>query len=199
MKSFWEKRYAEEDFAYGIHPNAFLVEQVAHLPAGGRVLVAGDGEGRNGVWLARHGFIVTSVDYAQSGLDKARRLAAEQGVVIDTCCADLTAWRGPSAAFDAVVSIFVHFPPAVRREVHRSLFESLRPGGLLLLEAFSPEQLRYSSGGPSSVDLLYTAWQLEEDFTEGEFLLLQETLTELDEGACHQGPAAVTRALIRKP
>ncbi len=195
---FWDARYGEPGYAYGTAPNAFLVGQRAHLRRGMRALAVADGEGRNGVWLAEQGLEVLSVDASQVGLRKARELAATRGVELRTECVDLAHWDWPVATFDVLASIFVHFPPAVRARLHGAMYRALTPGGLLILEAFTPAQLRYQSGGPRSVEMLYSAELLRGDLPAGELLLLEETETELDEGPYHRGRAAVVRLLLRR-
>jgi SAM-dependent methyltransferase len=199
MSSFWDQRFAEPGYKYGTQPNAFLAEQAAAWPPGWRVLVPGDGEGRNGVWLAQHGKQVLSVDASAVGLGKARTLAHAQDVSIDTLEADLADWQPEPTSVDAVVLVFVHLPSSLRSSVHRRLAAALRPGGVLLLEAFHPEQLNFSSGGPKDVDMLVTLAALREDFAP----LLDETLgwegeAVLDEGPGHQGAARLTRYLGRR-
>ncbi|ACL73834.1 tellurite resistance protein TehB, putative [Thioalkalivibrio sulfidiphilus HL-EbGr7] len=199
MKEFWDERYRESGFAYGEAPNAFLVSHERLYQPGQRALAVADGEGRNGVWLAGRGLQVLSVDRSQVGLDKAELLAASRGVAVETRCVDLAEWDWPEAAFDHVVAVFAHFPPDIRQQIHRAMLRALKPGGVLLLEAFSPEQLDYESGGPRDPAMLYSAVMLREDFVDGDIEEIAETLTTLDEGPYHQGPAAVTRALVRRP
>lgn len=199
MKDFWNDRYRRPGFAYGEVPNAFLVSHERLYRPGQRALAVADGEGRNGVWLAERGLSVLSVDHSEVGLDKARALARERAVDLETLCVDLAGWEWPEAAFDHVVAIFAHFPPDVRAQVHRAMLRALRPGGILLLEAFSPEQMDYDSGGPPDPAMLYSAVTLREDFVDGEIEEIAETLTHLDEGPYHRGTAAVTRALVRRP
>lgn len=192
--NFWDQRFAEPGYKYGTDPNAFLRAQAARLPAAAEVLVPGDGEGRNGVWLARQGHRVTSVDSSAVGLDKARALAAREGVAVDTRLADLADWAPPASAFDAVVLIYTHLPASIRAGAHRRLAEGLKPGGWLVLEAFHPAQLAHGSGGPKDADMLYTPQQLTADFAG----LLMPVLawngeTTLSEGPGHQGLAHVTR------
>lgn len=196
-REFWDSRYGEPGYAYGTEPNAFLRDQSNRLAPGSRVLVVGDGEGRNGVWLASRGHDVLSVDASAVGLAKARRLAAERGVPLQTEEADLSLWRWPVAAFDAVVSIFLHFRPDIRARMHAAMLAALKPGGLLILEAFTPDQLKYSSGGPRDREMLYTSDLLRQDMKAGEILQLEEMVTDLDEGKYHRGPAAVVRLLVR--
>lgn len=198
MPNFWDERFAEPGYKYGTAPNAFLREQAAGLADAARVLVPGDGEGRNGVWLAEQGHAVLAVDYSEVGLAKARALAAERGpdtaARLTTQWADLSGWLPPEGAFDAVVLVFCHLPSALRRLAHPRLAAALKPGGRLILEAFHPSQLGRSSGGPKDVDMLYTLADLRDDFAG----LLDETLgwegeVMLDEGPGHQGAGRVTR------
>lgn len=194
---FWNQRYGEEGFAYGILPNAFLAEQAALIKPDMRALAVGDGEGRNGVWLARQGAQVLSVDASAVGLEKARALATESGVSIDTACVDLNTWDWPRAQFDVVAAIFVHFPPAQRPGLHRAMLDALKPGGWVIMEAFTPAQLGRGSGGPSVLEMLYTPEQLREDFADADIRLLEEREVVLDEGPYHSGSAAVLRLLVQ--
>lgn len=193
--SFWDQNYsASTDFKYGERPNAFLVAQAARLAPASRILLPGDGEGRNGVWLASQGHAAFSVDGSAVGLARAQALARRHGVTLHTTHADLAEWSPEPASFDAVVAIYLHLPPALRAPVHRKLAQALRPGGLLVLEAFHPDQLPLASGGPKDVAMLYTLELLRADFAGMlHELLAEETDTVLDEGAGHQGPAKVTR------
>jgi SAM-dependent methyltransferase len=198
--NFWDQRFAEPGYKYGTEPNAFLRAQATRLTAPADVLVPGDGEGRNGVWLAQQGHRVTAVDYSPVGLQKARALATAQGVTIATALADLGDWSPAPASVDAVVLIYTHLPGAIRARVHRRLAQGLRPGGWLLLEAFHPAQLAHSSGGPKDADMLYTPEQLDADFAG----LLTPVLswhgeTTLSEGPGHQGLAHVTRWIGQRP
>ena len=197
--NFWDQQFAGSEFRYGTAPNAYLTRQAHVLPPRARVLVPGDGEGRNSVWLAQQGHHVLAMDASAVGLDKARALAAERGVVIRTVLADLADWQPEEGVFDAVVLTFVHLPPALRTSAHRRLARALRPGGRLLLEAFHPSQLGRPSGGPKQLDMLYTLADLQSDFAD---MLDQEDgeelEVELDEGPGHQGLARVTRYLARR-
>jgi len=193
--NFWDRQYsAVEGYKYGTRPNAFLMAEAHRLPPHARILVPGDGEGRNGVWLASQGHEVLTVDISEVGVARSRALAAESGVRVDTLVADLKAWTPPAGAFDAVVLMYLHMPAAMRTAVHRNVAAALRPGGLLLLEAFHPTQLGRASGGPKEIDLLYALEDIRADFKE----VLNEASGEelevpLDEGPGHQGMAMVTR------
>lgn len=198
--NFWDQNYTVDGYKYGKAPNAFLVEQAGRLSPGSTVLVPGDGEGRNGVWLAQQGHKVTSMDGSAVGLRKALALAEERGVELRTVLADLSDWTPAPASADAVVLTFVHLPVAIRAGAHRRLAAALRPGGWLILEAFLPQQLGRPSGGPKTIEMLVTPALLREDFAglldevfawEGEVML--------DEGPGHQGLGAVVRWIGRAP
>jgi SAM-dependent methyltransferase len=195
----WDARFSGEAYVYGTQPNDFLVEQAPRLPPGGRVLSLGEGEGRNAVYLASLGHHVTAVDASRVGLAKARRLAAERGVSVETVPSDLSDFTFAPAAWDVAILIFCHLPPDLRRRVHRAVVESLRPGGLVLLEAYTPAQLGFRTGGPPVVELLYTAEALREDFAGLELPVLRELTREVREGTLHTGQAAVVQLVGRKP
>lgn len=195
---FWETRYAEPGFAYGTQPNAFLAAQREQLRPGMRALAVADGEGRNGVWLAQQGLDVLSVDASAVGMRKAAELAAQAGVALATECTDLASWDWPQQAFDLVISIYVHFPPELRPRLHRAMLQSLRPGGMLVMEAFNLEQLAYPSGGPRVQEMLYSADMLAEDFAGAGILQLEELVTDLNEGKYHCGPGAVVRLIAQR-
>lgn len=197
--AMWDEKYRQADYLFGTRPNAFLAEQSYRLPPGARVLCAGDGEGRNGVWLAGQGHKVVSVDASARGLQKASKLALDKGVFLSTVCADLAGWDWPEAAYDAVVSIFLHLPSLERPRIHAGFRRALRPGGLVILEAFAPAQAGRPSGGPKDPDLLYDTTTLATDFEDMDALILEEAETVLNEGPRHQGRATVVRLVARKP
>ena len=198
-QKMWDERFAQPDPVYGDQPNAFLREQGTRWKPGAHVLVPGDGYGRNGIWLARQGFHVHTVDLSPIGVERSRTTARDAGLPMTIECADLSKWAWPVAEYDAVAAIFLHLPPDVRPIIHGSMLRALKPGGLLVLEAFTPTQLQYTSGGPKQVELLYTAEILHHDFAEGEALTLEETVVQLEEGRMHSGPGAVVRGVFRKP
>jgi cyclopropane fatty-acyl-phospholipid synthase-like methyltransferase len=197
-REFWDSRFAEKGYAYGTEPNEFLASQKHLFKRGMRVLAVADGEGRNGVWLASQGLDVLSVDQSAVGLAKARELAAQRGVSLRTEQVELTTWKWPENEFDVVVAIFIHFRPEHRTAMHARMYGALKPGGVLVLEAFTPKQLEYKTGGPQDPAMLYTADMLRSDFAEGERLLLEEVITGLNEGPYHHGQSAVVRLVLRK-
>lgn len=151
------------------------------------------------MWLAQQGLDVLSVDQSPVGLRKAQELAKSRGVSLRTEQADLTAWSWPKEAFDIVAAIFVHFRPEQRAQIHMRMYAALKPGGVLILEAFTPMQLKYKSGGPQDPEALYTADMLRREFSAGEILLLEEMLAELSEGSYHHGTSAIVRLVLRRP
>lgn len=190
----WDEEFSKPGYRYGTEPNGFLVQMAGRLPPGARVIAAGDGEGRNGVWLATQGHRVLALDASEVGLAKARALAAERGVAIETATVDLSTYDPVPASADAVALIFVHMPPSVRRAAHRNLVRALKPGGLIILEAFHRDQLGRTSGGPKDISMLFDLALLAEDFGpdirvvhgfEGEI--------DLDEGRGHIGSGVVVR------
>ena len=197
-QKMWDERFSQAEPVYGEEPNAFLREQAFRLKPGTKVLVPGDGYGRNGIWLAKQGFQVHTVDLSPVGVERARASARTAGLQLTIELADLTAWNWPRSAFDAVVSIFLHLPPDVRPRIHANMLRAVTSGGLVLLEAFTPAQLKHSSGGPKQVELLFTAETLRRDFAPAEPLLLEEKEVSLDEGRMHSGPAAVVRGVFER-
>jgi 2-polyprenyl-3-methyl-5-hydroxy-6-metoxy-1,4-benzoquinol methylase len=198
MASIWDERFAGEGYVYGTAPNGWLQAQAGQLGPGSRILSLGEGEGRNGVWLARQGHRVEAVDASSVGLGKARRLAAAHGVTIQTTVADLATFVPEAGAYDAVVLIFLHLPPPLRAVVHARAQAALVPGGLLVLEAFSPRQLAFTSGGPRQAEALYELEALRRDLPGIAWEDLHEEEIDLDEGALHRGRAAVVRGVGRK-
>ncbi|HQT42957.1 MAG TPA: class I SAM-dependent methyltransferase [Halothiobacillus sp.] len=195
MSDFWNQKYAGDDYFYGDAPNDFLRSQVFRLRPGARVLVVGDGEGRNGVWLASQGFDVTTVDFSEVGCEKSRALALQKNVSLTTHCADLLTWDWPVATFDAVVSVFLHFMPADRRMIHAKMQAALVPGGWLIIELFHPNQLAYTSGGPKNREMLNTSAELAGDFDALDWWLIAEGETRLEEGPGHAGMGFVSHAV----
>ena len=196
--SVWNERYAGEAFAFGTEPNAWLASVADRLKPGSRILALGEGEGRNAVWLAQRGHRVEAVDASAVGLAKARRLAEERGVTLTTTVADLAEYRPEVAAYDAVILVFLHLPPALRAAVHGLAEAALVPGGLVVLQAFTPRQLAFTSGGPRQSELLYDAELLRGDFRGITWEALREEELELEEGPLHRGRAAVVGGLGRR-
>lgn len=195
--AFWNSRYAVASYYYGESANAFVAATASHIPAG-PVLCLAEGEGRNAVHLALLGHHVTAVDQSDAGLDKARRLAATRGVEIETVAADLANYRITPNTWAGIVAIFTHLPSALRRQVHADAVLGLRPGGVFILEAYTPAQLAFGTGGPKSPELLMTLAGLREELAGLEFLVAQELERDVTEGDGHIGWGAVVQILARR-
>ena len=202
MSEFWNARYRAAPEAFGAAPNDFLAGCAGMLPRAGRALVPGDGQGRNGLWLARRGLRPLLVDLSEVGLAQARERAAAEGLAIETRRADIAEIASPGA-FALCASIFVHLPPERRAAGHARMAEALAPGGLLILESYAPghEILRaeHQSGGPPDPAMLHAPEALRGDFAGLEELFLEVIERRLAEGRFHDGPGRVVRAIFRKP
>lgn len=199
-REFWDGRYGDESYLFGEQPSAFLARQADRLRPGQTALAVADGEGRNGVWLARQGLTVTTTDLSPRALAKARALAERHGVSIDARLADLETWDWPAEAFDVVVGVFIQFaPPDMRDRLFARMKQALKPGGLLLLEGYRPEQLAYGTGGPGQVENLYTEPLLRDAFGDLEEISLVSYDAEIAEGSGHVGLSALIDLVARKP
>jgi SAM-dependent methyltransferase len=192
----WNDRYNCDEFVYGTEPNSFLAQN-AHLISG-PVLSLAEGEGRNAVYLASRGLDVLAVDGSEVGLTKAQGLAASRGVSIQTLVADLAVYEPPANSFGAVISISAHLPSQIRKRLHGLVERSLIPGGIILLEAYTPAQLNRNTGGPKDLDMLMSREELETEFPNCEVILAQEIEREVVEGKFHTGLAAVVQFIARK-
>lgn len=201
-QDFWSDRYraAGEAYLFGTAPNRYLAAQAALLAPGMRALSVADGEGRNAVWLAEQGLDVTATELSPVAIEKAEALAASRGVKVDFALADALNWIYPDDAFDLVVAVFIQFAaPDERAALFERLQRTLRPGGRIVLQGYTPKQLEYRTGGPSAVENLYTAALLREAFAGLEIERLDEYEDELDEGSAHCGRSALIGMVARKP
>ena len=192
----WDKRYTSDDFVYGTEPNSFLASSAKILT--GPVLSLAEGEGRNAVFLASIGLDVLAVDGSEAGLVKANKLAASRGLAIQTEVADLTTYEPPENSFGSVVSISAHLPSLIRKRLHRLVERCLKPGGIMLLEAYTIAQLARNTGGPKDPDLLMACRELETEFPNCDLILSQEIEREVVEGKFHTGLASVVQFIARK-
>jgi SAM-dependent methyltransferase len=190
----WDERYSGEDWAFGTEPNDFLRQEAHRIPPG-RVLCIGEGEGRNSTFLAEQGYEVVGVDQSQVGMDKAQALAQERGVFVETVVSSIEDFDLTEEEWQGIVSIFFHLPPELRKKVHRSVAGGLAHGGVLILEAFTPRQLEYGTGGPTDPHRLVTLSLLEEELDGLEFLLAQEVEREIFEGHMHTGMSSVVQVV----
>ncbi len=194
----WDARFSEPGYAYGTEANLFLAEVAARIPPG-PVLSLGEGEGRNAVFLAGAGHPVTAVDASAVGLAKARTLADERGVRIATVVADLAGYVIAPGAWSGIVSVFVHLAPQVRAAVHRAVAAGLRPGGAFVLEAYTPAQLGFGTGGPRDPALLVTLESIRRELAGLELEIGREIERDVTEGKYHGGRAAVVQVVARRP
>ena len=194
----WETRYAAGGYLFGTEPNAFLKAQAHRLPASGTALSVADGEGRNGVWLAEQGLDVLATDFSPIALAKASALAQQRGVKLRTEVADLLTWHWPQSAFDVIAAIFTHFAGAERDTFFAGLKSALKPGGLLLLQAYRPEQLGYRTGGPPEAERTYTRAILEGAFGDFSELEIREHDSVISEGTAHVGMSALIDLVGKK-
>ena len=193
----WDERYSAKEYAYGKQPNDFLVESINKIPRG-KVLCLADGEGRNSVYLAEQGYQVTSVDASAAGMQKADQLARERGVEIKTIVADLADFEIRAEAWDGVVSIFCHLPPQLRQVVHKKVVSGLKPGGVLILEAYTPRQLALGTGGPKQAEMTMTLAYLKTELNGLKFSHAIEKDRDVIEGIYHTGGGAVVQLIAYK-
>jgi SAM-dependent methyltransferase len=188
----WESRYATSEYVFGTEPNHFLAETRPMLPIKGKALAVADGEARNGVWLARQGLEVLSLDFSQVAQEKGRQLARKHDVLVNFELADVHRWSYPNATYDVVVEIFAQFStPAQRALKWTGMRRTLKPGGLLILQGYTPKQLQYATGGPRQLENLYTREMLEQAFAGFKNMRFVEEEREMREGVRHNGMSAV--------
>ena len=197
-KGYWDQRFATKEFVYGEQANDFLRQHAAGLAAG-QALCLAEGEGRNAVFLAELGHQVCAQDISPIGLGKAKALAQRKGVNITTLCCDLAALDLKPNSLDLIAAIWMHVEPELRATVFEQSVEALRPGGHLLIEAYRPQQLEFSSGGPARKELLIEAAQLQQELDALEPLILQEIERTISEGSAHRGRSAVVQFFGRRP
>ena len=195
-QKFWDERYTSKEYLYGTEANSFLIKNVDLLV--GPVLSLSEGEGRNAVFMASHGLSVLGVDCSEVGLEKAKSLAKSRGVVIETEVADLAEFQPKENHFGSIVSISAHLPSAIRHKLYPLIEKALKPNGLLLLEAYSENQLARDTGGPKDIDMLMTVAKLRQEFPNLTPILFREIEREVSEGEGHTGLASVVQLIARK-
>jgi ubiquinone/menaquinone biosynthesis C-methylase UbiE len=195
----WNRRFEAPGYLFGTQPNEWLRDHESLWRPGQRVLCVADGEGRNSVWLARRLLSVDAFDIAEAGVAKARRFAAEQGVPVNFAVADCDALAWPEKVYDGVVAIFVQFAdPQMRERLFANMQRCLKPGGLLVLQGYTPRQLEYKTGGPPVASHLYTEAMLREAFAQMEIVELREYEAEVAEGTAHCGHSALIGLVARR-
>lgn len=197
MEEFWNQRYAEEEYAYGIRPNSFFKSQIDQLNPG-KILLPAEGEGRNAVYAASKGWNVFAFDFSEEAKKKADKLAERLGVSIKYRASGFDKLDYKPDYFDVIALVFAHFPANLRKTFHQKLQTYLKKDGILILEGFSKDQYNFSSGGPKNIDMLFTADQLKRDFSLVKKTMVFDGEVMLNEGIYHQGMAAVIQFVGKK-
>ncbi|WLT39629.1 class I SAM-dependent methyltransferase [Synechocystis sp. B12] len=193
----WDERFSQSEYVYGTEPNDFLVSVANQIPQG-KILCLAEGEGRNACFLASLGYEVIAVDQSSVGLAKAKQLAQEKGVKITTVQSNLADFDIVADAWEGIVSIFCHLPSSLRKQLYPKVYQGLKPGGVFILEGFALEQLQYNTGGPKDLDLLPKLETLQSELPSLNWLIANNLERNLDEGAYHQGKAALIQLLGQK-
>ena len=196
--AIWDERYSTYVTVYGHEPNAFFADSLIKLPAG-KLLLPGEGEGRNAVFAARRGWNVDAFDYSEAARIKALARARESNTSFYYTTADIHDLILPPETYDAIGLVYIHLEPETRRNFHHRIIKSLKKGGHIILEAFSKNQLHNISGGPRDERLLYSLKDLADDFSGLNVVVLEEQRIRLNEGPFHQGKADVIRMLASRP
>ena len=197
MKEFWNSRYAENSYASGCDPNEFLKETISKIPKG-KILFPAEGQGRNAVFTAQLGYDVYAFDISEVGKKKALQLAEKCQTTIDYQVGLLDNMNYSENEFDAIILIYAHVPAEIRKYFHLKLLSFLKPGGMVLFEAFSKQQLQFTSGGPKELNMLFSEDDIKIEFPSLEFSLLETIEIELNEGQYHQGKGSVVRFIGTK-
>ncbi len=192
MNHFWNERYSVDEYVYGTAPNEYFKQQLEKLTTG-KILMPGEGEGRNAVFAAKQGWEVFAFDSSPEGKRKAEKLAKKNKVTIDYQISDYNSVKFESETFDAIAFIYTHMNPDKRREYHRKLLSFLKPGGTLILEGFTKKQIANNSGGPRDINMLFSFEELENDFSPLQKIEIIETDIYFKEGIFHDGKASVIR------
>lgn len=197
MREFWNSRYTANDTFYGEAPNQFFKEFIDRFPPG-RILLPGEGEGRNAIYAAANGWGVEAFDFSEAARASAADKAERAGIMLHYEIKDIADYK-PVKLYDVIALIYVHLPAAIREPFHKRLVESLEPGGYIIMEAFSKKQAGNLTGGPTDTSLLYSAAEIEKDFSALDISLCDEEDIELAEGELHSGKATIIHFIGRKP
>ena len=195
--SFWDERYSDNNFVYGTEPNKFFKEQIDLLKPG-KILMLGEGEGRNGVYAAQKGWLVDAVDFSLKAKEKALKLAKEKSVEINYTVDNLGNYEPKKNFYDAAGLVFLHLNEKIRNDVHQKVISSLKPNGTLIIEVYSKEQLGRNSGGPQNAEMLYSIENIKETFVGLTTVLLTKEIIFLSESSFHSGEASVIRFVGKK-
>ena len=196
----WNERFSKAGYLFGTEPAQFLLEHQGYLTAGAKTLAVADGEGRNSVYMAGLGLDVVAMDGSYIAIEKARALAMARGVTVEFNEADIAHWDWTEDQYDLVVAVFIQFVgPAMRDEIFAGMKRTLKPGGVIMLHGYTPEQIELGTGGPPHAENMYTVEILEEAFADFEILELNAYERHVDEGKGHSGTSALIDLVARKP
>jgi cyclopropane fatty-acyl-phospholipid synthase-like methyltransferase len=198
---FWNKRFNTPDYIFGKAPNEYLQAQAwLHLKKGDSVLCVADGEGRNSVWLAKQGMRVDAFDLSEIALSKVVALATEEAVQVQFSLASSDTWEWEPNQYDAVVGIFIQFAnPVIRARLFAQMVSTLKPGGVLIIQGYTPKQLEFKTGGPSILEHLYTDNMIRDLIDDLEIIDLCVYEKSLSEGPKHTGMSDLLGLVARKP
>jgi len=196
-RDYWNEKFATIDYAYGTEPNDFLVSAVTNLKRGETLSLA-EGEGRNAVWLAQQGFTVSAIEQSEKGVAKTLRLALQRGVIVMAERGELETFHIQPNSWDLVVSIYAHTPQELRRKLHRQVVAGLKPGGVFVLEAYTPAQIANNTGGPKDASLMPTAELLRSELAGLVFDRIEEVERDVVEGSLHTGTAHVVQVVAHR-
>ena len=195
----WNDRFAIPDYLFGESPNEYLFESKTFLQPG-RALSVADGEGRNSVWLAGLGLSVDAFDFSPPAVAKAHTLAAKNHVAVNLQCCDWESFSWPVNHYDNVVGIFFQFvEPQSRAALFAKMAAALKPGGIIVIQGYGKNQLKFNTGGPGRLDNLYDEDLLREAFQGYEMLDLRTEEKTIAEGQAHRGMSALVGLVARKP
>ncbi|MCU4174090.1 class I SAM-dependent methyltransferase [Carboxylicivirga sp. N1Y90] len=190
MNEMWNTRFKEETFFYGQQVNEVLKEFLLREKPG-KILLPGEGEGRNAVYAAKLGWQVTAIDFSEEGKFKAEKLAKQNQVEINYIVQDVSTYEAPSNFYDCIACVFLHMPLDSFFEMIKQLTKSLKPNGKLFIVGFHTTQLAYKSGGPKNIDWLYSQSSFENSLKGFNIINNSSFTTKLNEGEGHLGEAAI--------
>ena len=196
-RDFWNEKFANTEYAYGTEPNEFLAASVAKLKPGAALSLA-EGEGRNAVWLAQQGFTVSSIEQSEKGVAKTLRLALQRGVIVMAERGELETFHIQPNSWDLIVSVYAHTPQELRRKLHRQVVAGLKPGGVFILEAYTPAQIPNNTGGPKDASIMPTAELLRSELNGLVFDHIAEVERDVVEGSLHTGTAQVVQVVAHR-
>ena len=196
----WDARFSSDEYIFGTEPNVWLAQHADLLKPGMRVLAVADGEGRNSVWMAKQGLQVDAFDISPVGVEKAKKLAQQQGVEVNFSIHGVEDYPWTTGDYDAVVAIFIQFAdPDTRSTLFKRMKSALKADGVILLQGYTPKQLEYKTGGPPNLRHLYTEDLLQEAFGDLDISELTSYENMLTEGTQHHGQSALIGMVARKP